>query len=182
MMKQIIAMLLIMCSGMAVENYTTCIDANNAQQNFTINNNGNTTTISVIGACKYGCDLTMNKCNEVDYTYLLAVIIGFIVAIIVSFWLAKHFRSGDKDQDFSGISLGFIFLMLGIFLTLGLLLYISGSVTGFNSSFLNSSSDMMLSISNIWGIIIIVLGFFLVLFFLTGFVKNKLMDKRRLWE
>lgn len=179
MRRNVILILALMMAVGFSQNYTSCIDTLNQQQNFSIIVNGNNTNISVATACQYGCDQKLGQCRTIDANYGVIVTATFIFFIVMVFWLSNHFKPREEEMDYSKIGLSFLFLVFGMVLTLGLLLYVGSIGAGYVSSFITDSSNMILGVGNIWGVLIGVFIFFIAIFFLNGIVKNYIMRDRR---
>jgi hypothetical protein len=176
MKKIMLCIAMLMTIGFA----DVCVDADVIQHSYPIYKNGSLyTTLAVNETCDYGCDQALNKCMTVDTDYGIMVVIAFIFFIIVTFWLSNHFKPKEEEMDYSKIGLSFVFLVLGMILTLGLLLYVGSIGSGYVSGFITNSSNMILSIGNIWGVLIGIFIFFIAIFFINGIFRNYIMSDRR---
>ena len=180
-MKNKIWLAMIMICGLGLSSsYTACINSVTAQQNFSVLVNGNETNISITTDCQYGCDQAIGKCNTIDAGYGMITTISIIVFIVVMFWIS-HFlkRKETEEEDVPKATMSLVFMLLGMTGLLGLLVYVGGLVTGYDSGFLQVGAGMMSSFSNIWAIVLTVFPMIIVVFYLIRLVRDRLIDKRR---
>ena len=179
MKKIMLAMMLVIGIGLS-GNYSTCIDDSNVQQNFSIDVNGNMTNISVESSCPYGCDTDRGKCKTFDSGFGIIATLVIIFFTITMFWLSHFFKQkNDEETDVPKAGLGLIFMFLGLLGLFGVLIFAGTMVAGYDSSFLTTSSEWMLALSNIWGLVIGAFVMIIVIFFLMNIVRDRLVDNRR---
>jgi hypothetical protein len=180
-MRKVIALLLILSTGLSLQNYTACIDSANLQQNFSILVNNNQTNISVATVCQYGCDTSINKCKIIDSGYLLSTIMVLIFFTTAMFWLSHFFRRKNEGDEYDATKagLGLLFMIIGMLGLFGLFIYAGSIVTGYDSSFLVNGVSMMNALSNIWGLVIGVFVLMVFVFYIMTVVRDRMVDKRQ---
>jgi hypothetical protein len=164
------------------QNYTACIDASNMQQNFSISVNNNMTNVSITTSCQFGCDMDQGKCNTPDFGFAGLIIVGLLSFTIIMFWLSHYFKPDEDDEyPIPSITFSTIFLLLGLLGILGMFFYLGTVALGYNSSFLNNSTNFIGSMVEFWGIFILVFVIMLVAFFVIRLIRYGFIgDKKRM--
>jgi len=171
--RVIISILLVLGIGLG---QSTCVDSNSIQNDYAIYVNGSLSKIiSLNETCEYGCDTVTNRCNEVnDYGFM--IVLGLMFFISVLFWLAWFLKPKNPDEfSVPTMTLSVVFLITGLLSLLGLLLYLSGIVNGYNSTFLAQSILFIGGVADWFGYLVWIFALMIVLFYLIRIVRDRLM-------
>lgn len=175
----IIAMILLMSTGLS-QNYTSCVDPLNIQQNFSILVNGNNTNISVTTACQYGCDQTIGICKSPEVGSSAVGLTALAFFTVMCFWLSHFFKnkpSIDVEGNLIEMSMwqdlgSMAFLFTGLISLWFTLSYTASTMLGFNSAPLNSIANAVIAASSVYGYIIWVVIIVFVLAFFMHYIRQ----------
>lgn len=156
-----------------------CINTQMFMDNFSLNG----IQENVTGTCDYGCDTVNNRCYTIDAGYAFLASMAIIIFTVLMFWLAHNYKAREEGDEFETTKVGMhlIFLILGMLGLLGLLWYVGGIVTGYTSSFLTGSAQMINGLADVWGIFIGIFILITVIFFMMGVVRNYLIRREKRW-